>query len=185
MTFAILGGIVLLAGIYLISLYNRMVSDRQTVDSAWSDIDVQLKRRYNLIPNLVETVKGHARHERETLDSVVEARAQAVSNTGTPAQQAASEGQLNLALRGMLAIAENYPDLKASENFRTLQSQLADIETAIQAARRYFNGAVRQFNTRIGQFPGNLIAGRFGFQEAEYFELPETSAARDPVAVKF
>ncbi|GAB4140838.1 MAG: LemA family protein [Sphingomonadales bacterium] len=176
-----LGG--LLLG-YVVIVYNGLVSLRQRVNAAWSDIDVQMKRRYNLVPNLVETAKGYAAHERETLDAVVRARNEAAANTGTPAQQAASENMLAGALKSLFALSEAYPDLKANQNFADLQRSLNEIEDHIQNARRYYNATARDINTKVEQFPSNLVARQFGFGQAEYFEI-EDAAARAPVAVDF
>ncbi|RME64493.1 MAG: LemA family protein [Alphaproteobacteria bacterium] len=181
--YVVIGLAVLVIG-YVIVTYNGLVRLRQRVNNAWSDIDVQLKRRYNLVPNLVETVKGYATHEKSTLDAVVRARNEAVANTGTPAQQAASETVLAGALKSLFALAESYPDLKANKNFADLQRSLGEIEDHIQAARRYYNAAAREMNTRVEQFPSNLVARQFGFGLAEYFEIEE-DAARAPVMVEF
>jgi len=171
---------------YVIATYNTLVSLRQGAQQAWSDIDVQLKRRYNLIPNLVETVKGYAKHEAKTLEDVVAARNAALANQGTPAQQAQSEDFLSRSLRQLFALSESYPDLKANSNFEALQAELSEIEETIQRARRFYNGAVQSLNTKVEQFPSNLIAGQFGFDLAEYFELSEAdAAARSPVKVSF
>lgn len=170
-------GLLLLVGIYVIAIYNRLVRSRIEVGEAWSDIEVQMKRRYNLIPNLVETVKGYAGHERGTLERVVEARGEAVANTGSPGEQAASENVLTGALKSLFALAEAYPDLKANQNFQDLSDQLSKIEEVIQKARRYYNGVVGNLNTLVEQFPSNLVAGAFGFSKAEFFELGEEGAA--------
>lgn len=175
-------------------MYNRFVALRNRAREAWADIDVQLKRRYDLIPNLVETVKGYASHERETLDAVTEARAKATSlevdpSAFTPAQlQAFEQAELGLtsALGKLLAVAENYPDLKANQNFLELQHELSDTENKIQAARRFYNGNVRDLNTGLEQFPGNLVGNMFKFVPMEFFELSaDEAAARESVAVKF
>jgi len=182
---------VLIYGIYM---YNHFIALVNRAKEAWSDIDVQLKRRYDLIPNLVETVKGYASHERETLDAVTEARAKATSmeidpSNITPEQiQAFESAELGLtsALGKLLAVAENYPDLKANENFLELQRELSDTENKIQAARRFYNGNVRDLNTGLQQFPGNIIGNMFKFQTMEFFELAEDEQeAKDPVQVKF
>jgi LemA protein len=151
-------------------LYNQLVRLKVQADNAWSDIDVQLKRRYDLIPNLVETVKGYAAHEKGTLEAVVNARAQAMSAT-TPADRAQAENALTGTLKSLFALAEAYPQLRAAENFGQLQGQLASIEDAVQNARRYYNAVVRELNTKILQFPGNLIARSFGFRQMEFFEM--------------
>ncbi|UCF36689.1 MAG: LemA family protein [Acidobacteriota bacterium] len=166
--------LVLSAAVVLI--YNSLVKLRILTTNAWSDIGVQLKRRHDLIPNLVNTVKGYAAHERQTLESVVEARSRALTATG-PGQQVQLEGELGRALKSLLALAENYPELRASENFKELQSQLAEIEEALQNARRYYNATVRDLNTKIQQFPSNILAGIFGFEEKEFFEVEEAERA--------
>ena len=171
---------------YVIVTYNLLVKLRVQVSQAWSDIDVQMKRRYNLIPNLVETVKGYMNHEAGTLEAVTRARNEAMSNNGAPHEQAESEKMLTGALKSLFALAESYPELKANTNFLDLQRQLAEVEDNIQAARRYYNGSVRDNNTKVDQFPSNLVARRFGFDKAEFFELDESeSAARKPVEVSF
>src|SRR5436309_10235897 len=150
--------------------YNKLVGLRQRSEEAWSDIDVQLKRRTDLIPNVVESVKGYAAHERGTLDAVVRARGAAVA-AQTPESRAQGEAQLSQALRGLFALAESYPDLKASASFQSLQASLGEIEESIQNARRYFNAVVRDLNTTIQVFPSNLVAGFFQFRPHAYFEL--------------
>lgn len=154
----------------LIWMYNSLVRLRVRSENAWSDIDVQLKRRYDLIPNLVETVKGYAEHEQETLQAVIEARNRAMS-AQSPGEQAEAENMLTQALKSVFALAEAYPQLRAVESFTQLQSSLEAIEEAIQNARRYYNAVVRDLNTRIAQFPTNLVAGMFGFQPREFFEI--------------
>jgi LemA protein len=178
--------IVLLAALALavIGIYNGLVKLRVQADNAWADIDVQLKRRYDLIPNVVETVKGYAGHERQTLEAVVNARSRAVAVQGAgPAERGAAEGALTTALRGLFALAEAYPQLRAAENFAQLQATLGQIEEAIQNARRYYNAVVRDLNTRIQQFPSNIVAGMFGFANREFFEIPD--AERQTPQVKF
>jgi LemA protein len=150
--------------------YNSLVRLRVQADAAWSDVDVQLKRRHDLIPNLVETVKGYAGHERGTLEAVTNARSRAMSAAG-PAERAEAEGQLSQSLRSLLVVAEAYPELRASENFGELQRTLHALEDAIQNARRYYNAVVRDLNTKIAQFPSNLIALSFGFKPREFFEI--------------
>ena len=179
-------GIIVLAGVYLVFLYNRLVALRQTVNQSWSDISVQLKQRHDLVPNLVETVKGYATHERGTLEAVVAARNAAVSAQG-PAAQAQAENMLTGALRQLFALAEAYPDLKANQNFLQLQSELADLENKIAASRRFFNNAVQEYNTAIEQFPAVLIARNMGFQSREFFELDEAERAtvQAPPQVRF
>lgn len=178
----------LIAGavLYGIMVYNQLVSLRERIKEAWSGIEVQMKRRYNLVPNLVETVKGYAKHEAGTFEEVTRARSTAMSNQGSPAEQAASENMLTSSLKSLFALSEDYPELKANENFLSLQSELSVIEDTIQSARRYYNGVVRDNNTKIDQFPSNLVARGFNFIKAEFFELDEEdSAARRPVEVKF
>lgn len=178
---------------YFIYLYNNFVKLTQRVKEAWADIDVQLKRRYDLIPNLVETVKGYASHERETLESVTQARTTATqthidAGAITPEQMAAmsgAEAQLTGALGKLIAIAENYPDLKANTNFAQLQSELADTENKIQAARRFYNGNVRDLNIALESFPSNIVGKMFKFVGQAFFELPENSVEREVVKVSF
>lgn len=167
----------------VIVVYNQLVQLQVRTENAWADIDVQLKRRHDLIPNLVETVKGYMEHERETLESVVEARTQAVE-AESPAEQAEAENMLTGALRQLFALAEDYPDLRAVESFTDLQESLEEIEDAIQDARRYYNAVVRDFNTRLQQFPVNLVAGAFGFEEREFFAL-EDPREREAPEVEF
>lgn len=170
--------------LWLVGVYNSLVRLRNHCQESWAQIDTELKRRYNLIPNLVETVKGYARHEQDTLRQVIEARNTAVQNTGSPQSQAQSENAFVGALRQLFALAENYPDLKASQNFLGLQEELSNTEDRIQAARRFYNGNVRDLNTRIEIFPSNLIAGFFGFTKAEFFEV-EDAAVRETPKVQF
>lgn len=186
--------VVAVAGVWAVWAYNRFVSLTQRTEEAWADIDVQLKRRYDLIPNLIETVKGYVQHERGTLDDVTEARAKATQvhvdpTNVTPEQiqaMAAAEGALTGALGRLLAVAESYPDLKASQNFSELQTELTDTENKIQAARRFYNGNVRDLGIALQSFPSNVIGKMFSFKEREFFELGENeAAAREPVAVKF
>ncbi|HEY1952789.1 MAG TPA: LemA family protein [Gemmatimonadaceae bacterium] len=159
---------VVLAGV---GMYNRLVSLRVRAENAWSDIDVQLKRRADLVPNIVSTVQGYANHERATLDAVTQARTRAVAaQSGTTAQRAQAEGELTNALRGMTVAVEAYPQLQSSANFRDLQQQLAIIEDAVQNARRYYNAVVRDFNTAISTVPSNLIAGPLNYKELEFFQ---------------
>lgn len=182
--FVVLGLIVLLA-VFVIGIYNGLVAKRQRCNQAFADIDVQLKQRQNLIPNLVETVKGYAAHEKETLDAVIQARQGAVS-ASTPGEMGAAEGVLGQALGRLFALAEAYPDLKANENFKDLQDELAVIEDKIAAARRFYNSAVQDYNTAREQFPGSLVAGSFNFEPREFFDLGEgRAAASTPPEVKF
>lgn len=181
--FAVVAVVLLLA----VTLYNRLVSLRMTRKNAFSDIDVQLHQRYDLVPRLVETVKGYASHEKELFEKVTAARA-AVGNTqGTGADRVAAENRLSGALANLYAVAENYPELKADASFRQLMAELTDIENKIAAARRFFNNATGEYNTAIQQFPANLFAASFGFREEVFFELPENDAAamRSAPEVKF
>jgi LemA protein len=165
--------------VFIIVSYNRLVSLTQRSQSAWSDVDVQLKRRTDLVPNLVESVKGYAAHERDTLDAVVKARSAAVA-AQTPDSRARAEGQLSQALRGLFALAESYPDLKATANFQSLQASLGEIEEAVQNARRYFNAVIRDLNTAIQEFPSNIVAGFFQFKPHAYFELDRPDERQVP-----
>jgi len=175
---------VALIALAIITIYNGLVRLNVQAESAWSDIDVQLKRRTDLIPNIVETVKGYAGHERQTLEAVVEARNRAVSaQAAGPAERGQAEGALTTALRGLFALAEAYPQLRAVESFAQLQATLAEIENAVQSARRYYNAVVRDLNTRIQQFPSNIVAGLFRFARREFFEIPD--ADREVPKVKF
>jgi LemA protein len=167
-----------------IGIYNKLVRLRQNVRESWSAIDTELRRRYDLIPNLVETVKGYAAHEKSTLEAVINARNAAVSNTGTPAEQAATENVLTGALRQVFALSEAYPQLRANESFQQLQEQLGQTETQIAQARRFYNANVRELNTAVEVFPSSMIAGATGFKAAEYFEI-EDPAAREAVKVQF
>lgn len=181
----ILGVILLIVVIFLV-MYNSLVRYRIRVDEAWSDITVQLKRRLDLIPNLVETVKSYAKHESGVFSAVTEARANALNAEGVK-ETAAAENQFEGALKSLFAVAEAYPDLKASQNFSELQQELVDTEDKIQASRRFYNGGVRDLNTKIQTFPSNIVAGIFGFKNREFFELEETEQkqAEKPVDVKF
>jgi LemA protein len=170
-------GIVLIVGIALILSYNRFVSQRTLIKNAWANIDTELKRRYDLIPNLVETVKGYAAHEREVFEEVARTRSVAAGATGSPAQQAAAEGPFVAALGKLFAVAENYPQLKANQNFLELQGELSNTEDRIQAARRFYNANVQTYNARVGQFPSNIIARQFHFTPEEFFEIPEAERA--------
>ena len=178
----ILGALVLLFVLALILIYNGLVRQRNRIDNAWSQIDVQLKRRYDLIPNLVETVKGYAAHERQTLESVTQARANAINAQG-PAQQAEAENVLSGALKSLFAVAEAYPDLKANQNFLSLQEELTSTEDRVAYARQFYNDSVLSYNNKLQTFPRNVIAGMFNFETREYFEgEPE---ATGPVRVQF
>lgn len=169
--------------LFLIVIYNGLVQLRVRADSAWSDIDVQLKRRHDLIPNLVETVKGYAAHEKGTFENIARYRTAAMAAT-TPDQKIEAEGQLTNALRGLLAVAENYPQLRASEQFTSLQGSLNEIEDSLQNSRRYYNAVVRDLNTKIQSFPSNILAGMFGFQSRPFFTI-DTPEDRQNVQVKF
>src|SRR5680860_295390 len=184
--YVIIGVIVVLA-IAVISLYNGLIRLKNRVDEAWSDIDVQLKRRYDLIPNLINTVKGYASHERETLERVVNARntAMAAQSGGDAKAQGQAENALSGTLKSIFALAENYPDLKANQNFLELQRELSDTENKIQASRRFYNGNVRDFNIKIESFPSSVIANLFKFTKRDFFELAEGSKEKENVEVKF
>ncbi len=168
--------LILAVGIAIVGIYNSLVRLKVLTENAWSDIGVQLKRRHDLIPNLVNTVKGYAAHEKQTLQAVVDARTQALLASG-PAKSAQMEGQLTQALKSLFALSESYPQLRASENFAELQSSLTQIEAAIQNARRYYNAVVRDLNTKISQFPSNIVAGLFKFERQEFFELEQGEEA--------
>jgi LemA protein len=175
----ILTVLIVVAFLVIISIYNGLVQLKVQSENAWADIDVQLKRRHDLIPNVVETVKGYAAHEKGTLEGVIEARNKAMAAQG-PAAKAEAEGMLTGALRQLFALAEAYPQLRAVESFTSLQKTLADIEETLQNARRYYNAVVRDFNTKIEQFPSNAIAGMFSFREREFFELKEAGEREAP-----
>lgn len=179
----ILLGVVVLLGAWFVLTYNNLITKRNRVDEAWSDIDVQLKRRYDLIPNVVETVRGYAKHESSTFENVIKARSIAMGAT-TLEEHAKAENMLTGALKSLFAVAEAYPELKASTNFLQLQDELRDAEDKIQAARRFYNGNVRDFNTALQVFPTNLIAGMFGFTARQFFELAN-EAERAAPQVKF
>jgi len=176
----ILLGLMLLLLIWIACIYNSLIRLRQHLKDSWAAIETELRRRYDLIPNLVETVKGYAAHERQVLEAVSEARSRAVNSTGSPARQAADENTLVNGLRSLFAVSEGYPELKANQNFLELQKELSNTEDRIQAARRFYNGNVRDLNTRIEVFPSNLIASLFGFRQAEYFEIEPVAAAQTP-----
>ena len=177
-------GIIAVIVLWLIGVFNHLVTLRNRVKEAWSDIEVQLKRRYDLIPNLVETVKGYAKHEAQAFENVTKARAAALSG-GTIQERAANENALSGALKSIFAVAEAYPELKANTNFLELQRELSDTENKIQAARRFFNSNVLAINNAVEMFPTNIIAGAFGFKKEEFFDLDETPAQREPVKVSF
>jgi LemA protein len=178
-------GVIVALIAWVIFIYNGLVAMRQRVNQSFADIDVQLKQRHDLIPNLVETVKGYAAHERGTLEAVVQARNAAIA-AQSPGQVAAAENQLSGALRQLFALSEAYPDLKANQNFQQLQAEISDIENKIAASRRFFNNAVQEYNTGIEQFPAALFAGPFGFSRREFFDLGETRTAMETAPqVKF
>lgn len=175
-------GIVVVLIVGAIYIYNGLIRAKIRVDEAWSDIDVQLKRRYDLIPNLIETVKGYAKHEKSVFEKVTAQRTQAMNATG-PAEKEKAENMLSGTLKSLFAVAENYPDLKANENFLELQRELTDTEDKIQAARRFYNGNVRDFNTKIQVFPNNILAGILGYKDREFFQAEEGD--KEPVKVDF
>ena len=177
-------GVILLVGIYLWATYNPLVQLNVRVDEAWSGITVQLKRRADLIPNLIETVKGYASHEKAVFENVTRARAETLS-AGGPGEAGIAEGHLQQALRSLFAVAEAYPQLQASTNFLQVQQALVDTEDKIQAARRFYNGGVRELNTKIKVFPNNLFAKGLGFTEREFFEVADSSAISEPPRVQF
>ena len=176
--------ILVIIGIYFWATYNSLVTLNVRVDEAWSDITVQLKRRADLIPNLIETVKGYAAHEKSVFEDVTKARAETLSAQG-PAEASAAENHIQSALKSIFAVAEAYPQLQASQNFLRLQSDLVDTEDKIQAARRFYNGGVREFNTKIKVFPNNIFAKRLGFSPRDFFEVADASAIAEPPRVQF
>lgn len=184
MLIGILGGLLLIVAVFLIATYNKLVQLRQRVQNAWSQVDVQLKRRYDLIPNLVNTVKGYAQHEKDTLERVTQARNMAME-AGNITDQAKAENMLSGALKSLFAVAEAYPDLKANTNFMQLQTEISDTESKISFARQFFNDTVQIFNTKIEVFPNNLVAGMMGFQMVDYFTLQGEVEARQNVKVNF
>jgi len=183
-TILIIVAIIAVVALWLVWAYNGFVRLVNRTKEAWADIDVQLKRRYDLIPNLVSTVKGYASHEIGTFDRVTEARSKAMTATGT-VQKGQAEHQLSDMLKSVFAIAEAYPDLKANQNFLELQRELSDTENKIQASRRFYNTNVRDLNTAVESFPNNAIAGMFNFSKMEFFDLDANSTEREPVVVKF
>ena len=183
-TLIVVGGLLLLVVIFLIATYNSLVKLKNRVEEAWSDITVQLKRRTDLIPNLVNTVKGYAAHETGVFEKVTEARS-AIMNANGVAESAQAENMLEGALKSLFAVAEAYPDLKANQNFLQLQQELVDTEDKIQASRRFYNGGVRDMNTKVETFPSNIIAGMFGIGKREFFEVEDQAAVEKPVEVKF
>ena len=180
--FLIVLAIIVVIAVVVFGIYNGLITARNRVKESWSGIDVQLKRRTDLIPNLVETVKGYAKHEKEVFENVTKARS-AMMGAGTPGEAEKADNMLTGALKSLFAVAEAYPDLKASDNFKDLQGELSDTETKIASSRQFYNANVLDFNTKIQTFPSMIIAGMFGFKEAEFFEVEE--ADRKPVEVKF
>lgn len=179
-------GLVVVLGIFVWATYNGLVQLNVRVQEAWSDITVQLKRRADLIPNLVEAVKGYASHEKQVFQDVTEARSNVLDATNKgPAETAKAENQFEQALKSLFAVSEAYPQLRASENFQQLQNELVDTEDKIQAARRFYNGGVRDMNTKVQQFPANIVAGMFGFKNKEFFEVEDMATIEKPVEVKF
>jgi len=183
MTTSLIITLIVIAGLALIAvfIYNSLIVKRNRVDEAWSDINVQLKRRYDLIPNLVDTVKGYAKHEKELFEKVTQARSAAMG-AGTMAEKAQAENMLSQTLKSLFAVSENYPDLKASQNFLQLQDELSDTENKIQAARRFYNGNVLEFNNTIQQFPTNVFAGVFNFSKRDFFQLENEAEKQVPKA---
>ena len=177
-------GVLILAGLWLWSVYNGLVTLNVRTEEAWSDIEVQLKRRYDLIPNLVSTVKGYATHESSAFENVTKARSAAMG-AQTPAEHAAAENMLSSTLKSLFAISEAYPDLKANQNFLDLQHELRDAEDKIQAARRFYNANARDLNIKMQVFPSNMVAQSLGFKKREFFDLPDNDAAQQNVEVKF
>lgn len=182
----VIGVIVVLLVLFVVAIYNTLVKLKVRVEEAWSDITVQLKRRADLIPNLIETVKGYAAHEQGVFQKVTEARSAVMdaANKG-PKEAAQAENMFESALKSLFAVAEAYPDLKANQNFMQLQNELVDTEDKIQASRRFYNGGVRDLNTKIEMFPSNIIAGMFGFVKREFFEVEDMASVEKPVEVKF
>ncbi len=183
-TIIVILAVIVVLFLIVMAMYNKLVRLRQNVRESWSAIDTELKRRYDLIPNLVETVKGYAKHESATLENVIAARNAAASNQGSPAEQAKTENMLTGALRQIFALSEAYPDLKANQNFLQLQGQLDQTENQIAQARRFYNANVRELNNGVEMFPSSIVAGMFNFKIAEFFEI-EDSAQRENVQVQF
>ncbi len=183
-TLYIIAGVAIVVIVALIGIYNRFVTRRNRVEEAWADIEVQLKRRYDLIPNVVASVQGYAGHEKGVFENVTRARTAAMGAT-TASQHASAENMLSGTLKSLFAVAENYPDLKANMNFLELQRELADTENKIQASRRFYNGNVRDYNTFLESFPSNMVGGAFGFTKKDLFDLPDASPAQEPVVVQF
>jgi LemA protein len=186
MEILILLAVIVVIGIFIVVLYNSLVKMKVQVDEAWSSITIQLKRRADLLPNLIQTVKGYAAHEASVFEKVTQARASTISGVNHgPAAAAAAEGEMQSALKSIFAVAEAYPQLQASQNFLQLQADITDTEDKIMASRRFYNGSVRDFNTKVKQFPANLLAGMFGFKPAEFFEVPDNAAIAEPPTVSF
>ncbi len=183
MTWLIVLGVLALIAVAVIGVYNSLIQLKNKVDEGWADIDTQLKRRYDLIPNMVETVKGYAKHESKTFEAVTKAR-NAAMNAGTPDEKVKAENMLTSTLKTLFAVAENYPELKANENFMDLQATLREIEEKLQLSRRYYNATVRDFNTKIEIFPNNVIAGMFNFTRRDFFEI-DNAEERENVKVSF
>ena len=182
----VLYAVLVVVGLILIAIavsYNRFVSQRNLIRDSWANVDTELRRRYDLIPNIVATVKGYAAHEKEVFERVTETRAAAIAATGPVDQQATAEAPLVSALRGLLAVAERYPDLKASQNFLALQKELSNTEDRLQVARRFYNANVRDYNRRVQSFPSNILAGMFGFHAEKFFEVEEAARAAPTVDV--
>lgn len=186
MVFIILGAVIVILSVYIVVQYNLLISAKNTVDMAWADVETQIKRRYDLIPNLVEAVKGYAAYESATIEKVIKARNEAMAVTGGAQQQSAPQNMLGEALKNLFVLAEGYPQLKSSDNFFKLQFELTDAEDRIKASRRYYNTNVMYYNIKTEQFPCNIIAKQFNFKQAAYFKLPyeEAAAASKPVEVK-
>ncbi|HET7630022.1 MAG TPA: LemA family protein [Candidatus Saccharimonadales bacterium] len=185
-TVIVIIAIVVIVAVFLWAMYNSLIRLRVRVNEAWSDITVQLKRRADLIPNLVESVKGYAAHEKQVFEDVTAARSNVINATNEgPAATAKAENQFEGALKSLFAVSEAYPDLKASQNFQQLQAELVDTEDKIQASRRFYNGGVRDYNTKLQVFPNNLFAGMFGFTKKEFFEVDDMASVEKPVDVKF
>ena len=184
MIFLVILGIIVVVALYVIGVYNGLVTGQVQTKEAWSTVDTQLKRRYDLIPNIVETVRGYAKHESKTLENVINARNMAMSISGSSVQKEQHENMLSGALKSIFALSESYPDLKANQNFLHLQQELADTETKIQAARQYYNTAVMALNRKVRIFPNNVIAGLFGIEQEHFFELEEAEKEAVKVAPK-
>lgn len=184
MIFLVILGIIVVVALYVIGVYNGLVTGQVQTKEAWSTVDTQLKRRYDLIPNIVETVRGYAKHESKTLENVINARNMAMSINGSSVQKEQHENMLSGALKSIFALSESYPDLKANQNFLHLQQELADTETKIQAARQYYNTAVMALNRKVRIFPNNVIAGLFGIEQEHFFELEEAEKEAVKVAPK-